>query len=99
MISSTLGAPLGGTTRGGHQGVESVALGLMTPPNLSGAAGICFPSIVVVALGDPSCPVTCWAEDLAMNSVAVNRNTARKLEMSRVISAGFRRPAAGLRGS
>src|SRR5678810_714866 len=33
MMSNTLGAPLGGTTRGGHHGVESVAFSLITPPN------------------------------------------------------------------
>ena len=52
-----LGAPLGGTTRGGHQGLESVALSLISPPNFGGGAGICLPSIVVVALGEPSVPV------------------------------------------
>ena len=51
MISSTLGAPLGGTTRGGHQVLESVAFSLITPPNFGGGAGIWFPLIVVVALG------------------------------------------------
>ena len=56
-----LGAPLGGTTRGGHQGLESVALSLITPPNFRRRRGICLPSIVVVALGDPSSPVTCCA--------------------------------------
>src|SRR5271169_1223586 len=62
MMRSTLGAPLGGTTRGGHQGVESLALSLITPPNFGGGGGICFPSMVVVALGEPNVPVTCCAE-------------------------------------
>src|SRR5271165_145057 len=61
MMSRTLGAPLGGTTRGGHQGVESLASSLITPPNLGGGGGICFPSMVVVALGEPNVPVTCCA--------------------------------------
>src|SRR5579862_2352452 len=61
MMSRMLGAPLGGTTRGGHHGVESVALSLITPPNGSGGGGICFPSIVVVALGEPNTPATCCA--------------------------------------
>src|ERR1700750_363212 len=73
MIKSTLGAPLGGTTRGGHQGVESLALVLMTPPNGGGTAGICFPSIVVVALGEPSCPVTTCALTGWRIIVAANR--------------------------
>src|SRR5208282_65127 len=64
MMRRTLGAPLGGTTRGGHHGVESLASSLMTPPNFGGGAGSCFPSIVVVALGEPKSPVTCWALEL-----------------------------------
>src|SRR5271170_1934459 len=64
IMSSTLGAPLGGTTRGGHHGVESLASSLMTPPNFGGGAGSCFPSIVVVALGEPNSPVTCCALEL-----------------------------------
>jgi hypothetical protein len=31
---------LGGTTRGGHQGLESFALSLITPPNFEGVAGV-----------------------------------------------------------
>ena len=60
MISSTLGAPLGGTTRGGHQGVDCSALRSILPPNGSAAGGgSCLPSMVVVALGEPSSPVIC----------------------------------------
>ena len=33
-----LGAPLGGTTRGGQYGVEPLTLSLITPPNGSGGA-------------------------------------------------------------
>src|SRR4029077_4892520 len=51
-----LGAPLGGTTVGGHHGLESTALSLITPPNLGSGGGSCFPSIVVVALGEPGMP-------------------------------------------
>ena len=51
MMSSTLGAPFGGTTRGAHHGVDSEALSLITPPNFGSGGGSCFPSIVVVALG------------------------------------------------
>ena len=59
MISNTLGAVLGGTTRGGQYGLESAALSLMTPPNGMGWGGSCFPSIVVVASGEPRVPVVC----------------------------------------
>src|SRR5271155_3071354 len=62
MMSRTFGAPLGGTTRGAHQGVESLALSLMTPPNFEGNGGSCFPSRVVVALGEPG--VACWTTDV-----------------------------------
>src|SRR5262244_1761693 len=58
-MSKTLGAPLGGTTVSGQYGFESLASSFTTPPNFSGAGGSCFPSMVVVALGDPGTPVTC----------------------------------------
>src|SRR5208337_2514480 len=60
-MRSTFGAPLGGTTRGGHQGVESLALSLITPPNFSGGAGSCSPLMVVVALAEAGEPVISWA--------------------------------------
>ena len=62
MMSSTLGAPFGGTTRGAHQGVDSEALSLMTPPKGGLGGGSCLPSIVVVAVGEPRTPVTCWGK-------------------------------------
>src|SRR6266446_8199718 len=61
MMRSTLGAPFGGTTRGGHHGVDSEAFSLITPPNFGSGGGSCFPSIVVVAPGEPGVPVVCWA--------------------------------------
>src|SRR5882762_9033615 len=61
MMSRMFGAPLGGTTRGGHHGLESLALSLITPPNFIGGGGSCFPSSVRVALGEPGTPVICWA--------------------------------------
>jgi Flp pilus assembly pilin Flp len=61
MISSTLGAPLGGTTRGGHQGVDSEALSLITPPNFASGGGSWLPGIVIVEVGEPGVPVTCCA--------------------------------------
>ena len=57
MMSSTLGAPFGGTTRGAHQGVDSEALSLITPPNVGSGGGSCFPSIVMVAPGEPRVPL------------------------------------------
>ena len=62
MISSTLGAPFGGTTRGAHQGVDSEAFSLITPPNFGSGGGSCFPLIVVVAPGEPGTPVVSWAK-------------------------------------
>src|SRR5271167_3914154 len=76
MMRSTLGAPFGGTMRGGHQGVESLALSLITPPNFGGGGGICFPSMVVVALGEPNSPVTCCAAASVTASMATTRNAA-----------------------
>ena len=57
MMSSTLGAPFGGTMRGGHQGVDSEAFSLITPPNFGSGGGNCLPLMVVVALGEPGTPV------------------------------------------
>jgi hypothetical protein len=59
MISSTLGAPLGGTTVGGHQGFEVLASCVTLPPNFGGGGGSWLPGIVVVAPGAPRVPVTC----------------------------------------
>src|SRR5271154_1020175 len=58
MISSTLGAPSGGTTRGGHQVVDPVAFSLIPPPNGGGAGGRQRPSMMTVALGLPGVPWT-----------------------------------------
>ncbi len=56
-----LGAPLGGTKRGGHQDFDPSRVSLMTPPNFGGGAGSCVPFTVVVALAEPATPVVCWA--------------------------------------
>ena len=61
MISSTLGAFFGGTTRGAHHDVDSEAFCWITPPNFGSGGGNCWPLIVVVALGAPRVPVTCCA--------------------------------------
>ena len=58
-MSTTLGAPFGGTTRGGYQGFDSEAFSLITPPNGIAGGGSCFPSIATVALGEPGTPVIC----------------------------------------
>src|SRR5689334_1549536 len=62
MMSNTLGAPLGGTIRGAHQAFESEAFCSITPPKSGGGGGICFPSMVAVAPGEPGVPVTYCAE-------------------------------------
>ena len=74
MIRRTLGAPLGGTTRGGHQGLESLELSLITPPNFGGGGGSCFPSMVVVALGEPGTPVNLRR---SYKETMTNRNTRK----------------------
>src|SRR6266436_8859004 len=61
MMSSTLGAPFGGTTRGAHHCFDSDALSLITPPNFGSGGGSCLPSRVIVAPGEPGVPVICWA--------------------------------------
>ena len=42
MISSTLGAPSGGMILGGHQGLESAAVCLISPPNCGIGGGRAF---------------------------------------------------------
>src|SRR5262249_44408880 len=87
MISSTLGAPLGGTTRGAHHGFDSRALSLITPPNLGSGGGSCFPLMVVVAPGDPGGAALCCAFATAVSSSTAmqtgNRRTSLKLRIER----------------
>src|ERR1700675_2280188 len=74
MIRSTFGAPFGGTMVGGQNGLESGAVSLITPPNCGSGGGSCFPSIVVVALGEPGVPVVwiCARADAAAMAVAAS---------------------------
>src|SRR5215472_2681351 len=72
MISTTLGAPLGGTTRAGQWGFDCKALGLISPPNGAGGLGRYLPSMVVVASGEPGAPVVCCAWPVAMPSAKNN---------------------------
>src|SRR5204863_8999239 len=76
MMSRTLGAPLGGTTVGGHQGFESLAFSVITPPNFGGGAGSWLPCTVVVALGEPNVPVTTCAAAGATARVAMINSAA-----------------------
>src|SRR5271167_5193748 len=76
MMRSTLGAPLGGTTRGGHQGFDSDAFSLITPPNSGSGGGSCFPLMVVVALGEPKSPVTCCAMQIEEESAKATPQSA-----------------------
>src|SRR5262249_8116584 len=61
IISSTFGAPWGGTTRAGQYGVDCAALRSTFPLNSWSGGGSWLPSMVVVALGEPGAPVTCCA--------------------------------------
>src|ERR1700719_1787503 len=80
MMSRMLGAPLGGATRGGHHGVESLALSLITPPNGIGGGGSCFPSSVTVELGSPATPLICWADAGATANAPRQTITSMKLQ-------------------
>src|SRR5271165_3943759 len=88
MISSTLGAPLGGTTRGAHHGFDSAAFSLITPPNFGSGGGSCFPSMVVVALGEPGVPVICWALTVGPTSKNI-RQAVAKLRIPRSLGSSF----------
>ncbi|HVB82348.1 MAG TPA: hypothetical protein VNE82_20660 [Candidatus Binataceae bacterium] len=56
MIRRMLGAPLGGTIRGGHHGLEFAALRSITPPNFAAGGGRIFEFGNSVALGDFGTP-------------------------------------------
>src|SRR4029077_19372846 len=81
MMSRMLGAPLGGTTRGGHHALESTAVSLITPPNFGSGGGSCFPSIVVVAPGEPGVPVV-WTCAMAEGEAAIK--AAAKIPLRRI---------------
>src|SRR5215469_13191713 len=79
MIRRTLGAPCGGTTRAGQYGFDWSACRPISPPNFGGGGGRYFPSIVVVAPGEPGVPVVCWANVGAIVNtvnVAADSNSA-----------------------
>src|SRR5271157_5970262 len=100
MMSNTLGAPFGGTTRGGHQGVDSEAFSLITPPNVGSGGGSCFPLRVVVAVGEPGSPVVCWAEAdnaLARRKAAVVKGQSPEIEARTVFSFFIMLPPDPLR--
>src|SRR6266581_3270801 len=79
MMSSTLGASLGGTTRGGHQVFDPWSVSLITPPNFGGGGGSCVLLIVVLTLGEPGTPVVCCAvPDAALAAAPAARKSARK---------------------
>src|SRR5512139_2833479 len=76
MISSTFGAPLGGTMRAGQYGLDCCAVSPILPSNFGGGAGSWSPWIVVVALGEPGTPVTCCAmAGTAASMTAASRAT------------------------
>src|SRR5215470_12389352 len=58
-----LGAAFDDTALGDHNGVDSLAVSLITPPNVRSGGGSCLPLMVVAASGEPGVPVICWATD------------------------------------
>jgi hypothetical protein len=95
MISSTLGAPFGGTTRGAHHGFDCRAPSLITPPNFGSGGGSCLPSIVAVALGEPRVTLTCCAETadiVAQVTRKVSDSVARFLDIPTSVAMKFHRP-------
>ena len=64
MISSTFGAPLGGTTLRRPVGLRILGVFLDHAAELRRrAAAACLPSMVIVALGEPGTPVIVCACD------------------------------------
>jgi hypothetical protein len=93
MISSTFGAPFGGTIRGAHHGFDCKASFLITPPNFGSGGGSWRPSIAVVALGEPGTPDTpCATAETAVQAMmlevakaAESAATFRILELFMVV--------------
>src|SRR5215471_6305138 len=82
MMSRIFGAPFGGTTRAGHAGLDWAALRPISPWNGCGGGGMYRPSMVVVAVGEPT-PVVCWALAGAQGNAAktaVERRSANGLD-------------------
>src|SRR5664279_2807075 len=89
MISRTLGGPIGGTTVGGHHGVDPDLFSVITPPNFGSGGGSCWPLSVVVALGEPSVPVTCCAVACAVASMSTRPATrAREIAICLSVCIG-----------
>src|ERR1700748_2109288 len=98
MMRSTFGGPFGGTTWAGQYGFDWLASRLISPPNFGGGGGRYFPSIVVVAPGEPGVPVVCCAaagrpDTAAMETVA--SSVSRMLFMLMVASLNFRTRSLG----
>ena len=80
MINSTFGALFGGTMRGVHRGFDCRASFSITPPNFWAGGGSCFPLMVVVALGEPGTPVTCYA--VARLDASIASRQCSRLQLS-----------------
>src|SRR5262249_35936986 len=78
IIKRMFGAPFGGTTRAGHQGVDCAALRSILPSNFCGGGGSWLPGIVVVALGEPGAPVVSCALAAEVSAVAARRAASRR---------------------
>src|SRR4051812_47369121 len=77
-MSRTLGAPLGGTTRGAHQAFDFKEESLISPPNFESGAGNCLPEIVVVPPGEPGEPVV-WISALVLVVAATKPHASSAL--------------------
>src|ERR1044072_8143803 len=94
MMSNTLVAPLGGTTRGAHHGVDSEAFCFMTPPNFGLGPGTCFGSRVVVPPGEPEPPFDCWpnAEKVLTTKIVINIDQAIEVLIECMTPSPFNAP-------
>lgn len=73
--------------RGAHHGFELSASLVMEPPKLGSGAGNCLPSIVVVAPGEPSTPVTCCAYTVPAAKATVAAAVANEIHLEKFIIA------------
>ena len=106
MISRTLGAPLGGTTRGGHHGLDWSALRLISPPNAGAGGGRTSPGIGRAAAGEPKGGAS-WAaagsasvqaKAIAAQAAIHLPRTSRRIPRSPLLAGRRRVPRPGVHG-
>src|SRR5438093_9342421 len=82
MMSKTLGAPFGGTTRAGQYGFDPAVVRSILPPNFCGGGGSCVPSMTVVAAGEPAGGAACGCALAGYRAWPVNNDAATAMTVT-----------------